>query len=131
MRSPYLLAAALVMAAPTFAADRPGVGSGFRPPIPVRPSVPHAPILPRDFIVYDREVVVEKQVEVEKKEAPPAPVAPAPPAEKRKPYALGNVYGSLPGSCMKMIEDGASYYHCNGEWYQQVAGGQYKAVKAP
>jgi len=30
-----------------------------------------------------------------------------------------------------MIEAGASYFYCGGEWYKQVAGGQYKAVKEP
>ena len=25
---------------------------------------------------------------------------------------------------MKMIQDGASYYHCSGEWYRQVSGGK-------
>jgi hypothetical protein len=32
---------------------------------------------------------------------------------------------------MKMIEDGASYYYCSGEWYRQMGAGRsatYKAV---
>jgi len=44
------------------------------------------------------------------------------------------MYDSLPSPCMKMIEDGASYYHCSGEWYLQVGSGsavEYKAVQAP
>ena len=35
---------------------------------------------------------------------------------------------------MKQIEDGASYYHCNGEWYRSISSGndvQYLAVRAP
>ena len=34
----------------------------------------------------------------------------------------------------KMIEDGASYFHCSGEWYRQAGSGSavtYTAVKAP
>jgi hypothetical protein len=35
---------------------------------------------------------------------------------------------------MKMIEDGASYYLCSGEWYRQLGSGSaatYKAVAQP
>jgi hypothetical protein len=76
--------------------------------------------------VIEREVVREVPV------AAPAPAAPPPP---RKPYKLGASYDSLPaGGCMKLIDEGQSYYHCGGEWYREVrtAGGAlYKAVAAP
>ena len=52
----------------------------------------------------------------------------------REPYVLGKSYASLPGGCMKMIEDSVSYYLCSGEWYRQVGGGRsakYKAVAKP
>ena len=34
---------------------------------------------------------------------------------------------SFPTTCMEMIEDGASYYLCDGDWYLKV-GRQYRAV---
>jgi hypothetical protein len=41
---------------------------------------------------------------------------------------IGASYASLPGGCMKMIEEGASYYYCGGgEWYKQT-GKLYRAV---
>ena len=60
---------------------------------------------------------------------PLQPPRPAPPlkergeeAPPRKPYVIGNSYASLPGGCMKMIEEGAHYYYCGGgEWYRQRA----------
>jgi hypothetical protein len=70
-------------------------------------------------VVVEREVVREVPVAVQ-------PVAPAAP---RKPYVIGNSYASLPAGCMKMIEDGASYYFCGGgEWYKQT-GKLYRAVE--
>ena len=48
----------------------------------------------------------------------------------REPYVIGKIYASLTGPCMKMIEDGASFYLCGGDWYRQV-GKQYKAVARP
>ncbi len=45
----------------------------------------------------------------------------------RKPYVVGASYASLPGSCMKLIEDGASFYYCSGDWYRQE-GKSYRAV---
>ena len=74
------------------------------------------------------EVVVEREVVREVPAAPPQPAV-APP-EPRKPYVIGRVYASLPGGCMKLIESGASYYICSGDWYRQV-GSQYKAVAQP
>lgn len=77
--------------------------------------------------VVEREVVhvIEREVPVE---LPPPPEEPPPPP--REPYVLGKTYASLPGGCMKMIEEGASFYLCSGEWYRQV-GKQYKAVAQP
>jgi hypothetical protein len=135
----------ILAAARADAEERPGIDSGFRPSIPARPVAPAVPIVPRDFIIVDRYIYDEVRVasdEVTKdKAAPAAPavaapapaaaVAAAPPPPPRKPYAIGNMYSSLPGTCMKLIADGASYYHCDGEWYQLVGSGEYKAVKAP
>ena len=89
-----------------------------------------------DVFLIDEDVV--EVVEVEK-EAKPAEAAAAVPAaapavaeEKREPYKIGNSYDSLPPGCMKLIQDGSSYYFCGGaEWYQSVGGGQYKAVEQP
>jgi len=78
------------------------------------------------FYVYEREVIHYVEREPEPRADPP-PVAPAPPAPPRKPYVIGKSYAELPGPCMKMIEDGAAYYHCSGEWYRQV-GSKYQAV---
>ena len=53
----------------------------------------------------------------------------------RKPYVIGGTYASLPPQgCMKLIEDGASYYFCSGEWYRQLGAGRgakYRAVARP
>jgi hypothetical protein len=69
-------------------------------------------------VIVDREVV---------REAPAPPPTPSP-EEKRKPYVIGSSYASLPGGCMKMIDDGVSYYFCGGgEWYRQ-SGKLYWAV---
>ena len=53
-----------------------------------------------------------------------------------KPYVIGGTYASLPPQgCMKLIEDGASYYFCSGdEWYRQLgagSGAKYRAVARP
>ena len=56
----------------------------------------------------------------------PVPVPVAPP-EPRKPYVIGASYASLPGGCMKLIEDRVSYYYCSGDWYRQE-GKSYRAV---
>ena len=76
------------------------------------------------FIV-EREVpvIVEREVVREVKPAEP----PAPPPPPRKPYVIGSTYASLPDSCMKLIDDGVSYYYCSGEWYRQT-GKLYLAV---
>lgn len=101
-----------------------------RPP----PGLPHYPREHfHDFILIEREVVHTVVTVPEEKPAAP-PAAPAAPTEPRKPYVLGGTYSSIPGGCMKLIEDGASYYHCNGEWYRSVGSGnstQYLAVREP
>ena len=81
--------------------------------------------------IVEREVPVYIEKEVVR-EVPAPPPAPSPEGEgKRKPYVIGNSYASLPGGCMKLIEEGASYYYCSGDWYRQVGSGSaisYKAV---
>lgn len=85
------------------------------------------------FIV-EREVpvIVEREVvrEVPAKLGTPNTDVPKLP---RKPYVIGGTYASLPPQgCMKLIEDGASYYFCSGdEWYRQLGAGKaakYRAV---
>ena len=135
MKGLHLLAIGAVMsvslnvAAAEADAQRRPVDRGAR----VMPPVPHDRI--RDGIVVEREVIqtVEPETDAKQAVAPPAtPAAPAP--EPRKPYAIGSSYSSIPSGCMKLIEYGASYYHCNGEWYQSVRSGnsvKYLAVRAP
>ena len=81
--------------------------------------------------VVEREVVhvIEREVVVEEPAAPAEP--PPPPAE---PHVIGKIYASLPGGCMKLIEEGASFYYCSGEWYRQEGAGggaRYRAVAHP
>ena len=73
----------------------------------------------------DVPVIVEREVVVREVQAPAEPALPP-----RDPYVIGKSYASLPGGCMKMIEPGASYYWCSGEWYRQV-GKEYRAVRQP
>ena len=97
------------------------------------------PHVPRDsvrgFIIVEREVIrtVERETDAKQAVVPAAaPEAAAP--EPRKPYVIGSTHSSIPSGCMKLIEGGASYYHCNGEWYQSISSGnnvQYLAVQAP
>jgi hypothetical protein len=89
------------------------------------------------FIVErDVPVIVEREVVREVAVTPP----PTPPHQgegrKRKPYVIGGTYASLPPQgCMKLIEDGASYYFCGGgEWYRPLGDGRdskYRAVVKP
>lgn len=111
-------------------AKPPGVGGGFR-------HLPPPPLATGPFIGFPGVYVVEREtvhvVEREVVKEVPAP-APEPPPPPRKPYVLGASYDTLPTGCMKMIQDGASYYLCSGEWYRQLgsdSGVSYKAVKAP
>ena len=79
-------------------------------------------VVERDVpVVIERELVKEV----------PVPV-PATPPEPRKPYVIGASYDSLPGGCMKLIEEGTSFYYCDGGWYRQVGEGRsvsYKAIQ--
>jgi hypothetical protein len=128
MKALHLLgvSAALILASSAANAQSRGVGGGFRH-LP-RPQPPIAD----GFFGFPGVYVIEHVQVIEReiiKEVPAAP-PPEPPPPPRKPYKIGELYDSLPSPCMKMIKDGASYYHCSGEWYRQV-GGQYAAVKAP
>jgi hypothetical protein len=92
----------------------------------------------RGMIIVEREV--ERIVEVPV-EAPPPPAAVPLPQESgrgdkpaapetpppREPYVIGKSYSSLPGGCMKLIEELVAYYYCDGDWYRQQ-GSQYQAV---
>jgi hypothetical protein len=94
------------------------------------------PRLPRDrdVIIIEREVIRTVEREPEAKQDVPPPATPAAVPESRTPYVIGRTYNSIPSGCMKLIKDGASYYHCNGEWYQSVGrgnGARYMAVRGP
>ena len=125
-------ASALLALAPSEAsAKSPGVGSGFRHR-PVPPPVADGFFGFPGVYVVERVHVIEREVVKEVPAVPPPEPPPQPPP--RKPYAIGASYDTLPGGCMKMIEDGASYYHCSGEWYRQVGSGsaaRYEAVAKP
>jgi hypothetical protein len=136
MKAPHLLAVGAAATAMIFAASgaeaqqRP-IGGVMRNPLPAHEGGMHGRhrfFLPfyyvdqEDRVIIEREVVREVPVVVEPKSPPPPP---------REPYVIGKSYSSLPSGCMKMIEDGASYYLCSGEWYRQVGSGsavKYKAV---
>ena len=81
-------------------------------------------VVEREVPAYIAREVVVREVPVE---APPPP-------EPREPHVIGKTYASLPGGCMKMIDEGVSYYGCSGEWYRETGSGssiRYTAVKAP
>ena len=123
------MSALLIFAAAEADAQRRPVGGGQRSMPPVhRNSI-------RGIIIVERQVIQTVEPETDAKQAVAPPAAPAAAApEPRKPYAIGSTYSSIPSGCMKLIEDGASYYHCNGEWYRSVSSGngvQYLAVRAP
>jgi len=118
-------------------AQQRAAGGGPRITIP-----PPAPI--GSFGTFPGVIVVEREVPViVEREAPPPPAAAPLPeqaqggakAPPRKPYVIGSSYDSLPPEgCMKLIEGGASYYYCDGEWYRQVGDGRdatYRAVAQP
>ena len=123
-------ASLLVVAGSQAIAGPRGVGGGFRHLPPPPPPIFHGGFIgfpvwgvEREIHVVEREIIREVPVVVEPPEPPPPP---------REPYVIGKSYASLPGPCMKMIEDGVSFYHCGGEWYRQVGSGSgvtYKAVK--
>jgi len=83
--------------------------------------------------------IAEREVPVYIETPPPPAAAPLPEqaqggakeAPPREAYVIGKTYASLPGSCMKLIEEGVSFYYCGGEWYRQVGEGRaamYRAV---
>ena len=83
------------------------------------------------FVEQEPTVIIEREVVREVAVPQPAPPPPEPP---REPWVLGRTYASLPGGCMKLIEGGAAYFLCSGEWYRQVGSGSaatYKAVAKP
>jgi hypothetical protein len=132
MKSLLIAGAAISAAAfaPTLAdAQSHGVGGGFR-------HLPPPPLASGPFLGFPGVYVVERVQVIEREvvKEVPAPPPPEPPPPPRKPYAIGASYDTLPGGCMKMIQDGDSYYLCSGEWYRKVgteSGVTYKAVKAP
>jgi hypothetical protein len=81
-------------------------------------------------VFIEEEPDVVHDVVVVHDEAAAAPEAPPPPPPPREPYVIGRTYASLPGGCLKMVEGGASYFHCSEGWYRQV-GAQYRAVAGP
>ena len=138
MKVPRLLAvgaatAMLVIASGAEAQQRP-IGGGPRNWLPANGHGMHGQnrlFLPFFWVEQQDPVIIEKEVVKEV----PVVVKDPPPPPPREPYAIGKTYASLPSSgCMKMIEGGASYYLCSGEWYQQVGGdgaAKYKAVTQP
>jgi hypothetical protein len=131
MKALHLLPALLVLAAPASASPNPwpmGVPTAPPPPQPGMGGHGHSHgnggfvIFGAPEVYYEREIIREVPV------AAPAP--PPPPPPPRKAYVIGKLYGSLPGGCMKLVEGGASYFHCSGEWYRQVPGG-YRAIRQP
>lgn len=85
----------------------------------------------RGFFIYQDYAPVYVHDDAQDDTPPPAAVPPPPPPAPRKPYVIGRSYSSLPpDGCLKLIQDGSSYYGCSGEWYRQVGVG-YKAVAQP
>ena len=136
MKVPHLLAvgaaaAAMIFAASGAEAQQRSIGGGMRSPPPAHGGGMHGNhrfVLP--FFVYERQdpVIIQREVV---REVPVVVEPPPPPPPPREPYVIGKSYTSLPSGCMKMIEDGASYFLCSGEWYRQVGSGsavKYKAV---
>jgi len=139
MKAPHLLAvgaataAMLIIAESGAEAQQRPVGGGMRNRLPANGERMHGHnrfVLPFFWVEREGPVIIEKEVVKEVPVVVKDPPAPKP----REPYAVGKSYASLPDGCMKMIEDGASYYLCSGEWYQQVGSGsaaKYKAVAQP
>ena len=97
---------------------QPGNGGGFHFAVPF-----YWPV-ERETVYIEREVIREVPAE-------PA-AAPEPPPPPREPFVVGKCYASLPSGCMKMIEEGQSFYYCGGsEWYRQLGANSYKAVAQP
>jgi hypothetical protein len=115
----------------------PGNGSLFPTPVPSQGETGSVHRGHRRFdngvFIYEQPYAVHDVVVVHDEaeaagEPPPSPPASAP--ASREPYVVGHTYGSLPGGCLKMIEGGASYFHCSEGWYRQV-GAQFRAVAGP
>jgi len=133
--------ALLILGASAASAQQPAGGGVTLPGIGVRSPHPESIVhgspgfhgfFPGFIIQREYVPVIEREIIREVPAAAPAPAAPPPPP--RKAYVLGRSYSSLPGGCMKLIQDGGSYYYCSGEWYREVGAGsaaQYKAVAQP
>jgi hypothetical protein len=131
---PGLAAAMVALLAVTAsgAAAQQRAGSGLRVPPPSHGGGKHGFHGGFPIFIVEREVpvIIEREVVREVPAEPQTPVAPPP----RKPFVIGKSYASLPGGCMKLIEGGASYYLCSGDWYRQVGSGRdarYRAVAKP
>lgn len=129
MKALHLVAAVLAIAASSAAAQTPANPRfGYARPAP--PPLP-GPIFGLPYFYEPYPVVIEREVV---REVPVLVEPAAPPPEPREPYVIGKSYASLPGGCLKMIQSGASYFYCSGEWYRQVgegSGALYKAVAMP
>ena len=137
MKAPHLLASVGAVAAMSIVAASGAEAQYLGPPPPS--SFPgHGGMhgtrgfyYPFVFVEQQPPVIIQREVV---REVPVVVQPPPPPPPPRKPYKIGASYSTLPGGCMKMIEDGASFYLCSGEWYRQVGSGSaptYKAVEAP
>jgi hypothetical protein len=118
---------------------QPGSGSLYPTPIPPQGAVRGARggfhrgghgSFNNGFIFYEEPEVVHDVIVVhDQPAAAPEPAEqPSPPRER---YVIGKSYDSLPGGCMKMVEGGASYFLCSGDWYREVGRALYKAVGSP
>jgi hypothetical protein len=119
------LTAVLLLAATASAQQTIPMKFGRAPPAPRTSVIVPGfgwPFYERDVVhhVYEREVI---------REVPAEPAPPPPPP--RKAFAIGRSYDSLPGGCMKMVEGGASYFYCGGDWYREVGRSLYQAVASP
>ena len=133
MKAFHLTAAlgALVFAPGPAGAQHPVIVPYYSPPPPPPQGRMHG--LRHPIFLIDRDYVpvyVQGDAGGDSSDAPPAAVPPPPTPAPRKPYVVGRSYSSLPGGCLKQIQDGSSYYGCNGKWYRQ-AGGAYQAVAQP
>jgi len=113
---------------------QPGGGLIVSPPPPAAQPGRFSPFN-GGFFFYERDyvpVIVQEVVRDEKPAQPPVAAAPAPPP--RKPYVIGRTYSSLPSGCLKLIEEGVSYFQCSGQWYRELKGPgdtMYRAVARP
>jgi hypothetical protein len=127
MKAPLLTAtAALLILSAAGAAAQPGtIPMKFgRAPPPPPPSIGNFIGFPYYYDQRGYTHVIEREIIRE------VPVEAPPPPPPRDAYVVGKSYSSLPGGCMKMIEGGASYFYCSGEWYREV-GRNYQAVEPP